>query len=817
MSKLNWENLSDTDCKKYTEITRTLLENIVVNDNIKCESISCNDTCHVEAVSKLYDDIINCLKEASDKAFPSTSNRGYTTMPGWSEYVADLYKTSRDVREMWLGAGRPRNGLIFDLHMRTKARCKYAIRFIKRNEKQMRKESLAKKLSTLDNNSFWKEVRHMNHCNTPLPTTIDGVTGEANIAGVWRKHFEDLLNCQRSTNSVVEVPNDNLVFDDLLVSKEEIVLAIKGLENNKSCGLDGINNYRGITLLSCLGKLFTSILNNRLYAFCEENKILGESQAGFRKGYSTLDHIFVLKNAIDLFLTEKKKLFCCFVDYTKAFDMVWREALWYKLLKYGVSGKVLNVIKGMYARVRSCVLLNGERSDYFIASKGVRQGENLSPLLFALFVNDLEEHLLSKECTYAQLPADTRDNYLKLLVLMYADDTILIADSAKKLKQAIHSMESYCDKWQLNVNKAKTKIMIFSKVKAKTHKYKFTHEDTELEIVDNYKYLGLTLAHNGSFKLAITSLCTQASRAMYSLIGKSRRLDLPIDLQLELFDNLVLPIMLYGCEIWGCGRYDDLEILHRKYLKHILGVSGKTVNNMVYGELGRYPLEIQIKERVVGYWGRLIMGKEGKTSRKMYDYLLTLYHEGLYTSPWLKLVKGIFLECNMTHIWDKQGTCNICPKTIKGDIANKLKELYVVKWKEELTQMSSCDVYTELKHEFKLEKYLLNLDIGLRRIVSGFRTNNNRLPKITGRYMKPKVERHQRVCTLCNDGKVGDEYHLIFECTHRTVSIFRKKYVPKFYSERPSMMQCINLIRSENVLDNRKLGLFLKNTLPLYK
>ena len=92
------------------------------------------------------------------------------------------------------------------------------------------------------------------------------------------------------------------------------------------------NNYRGITLLSCLGKLFTSILNNRLYAFCEENKILGESQAGFRKGYNTLDHIFVLKNAIDLFLTEKKKLFCCFVDYTKAFDMVWREALWYKLL-----------------------------------------------------------------------------------------------------------------------------------------------------------------------------------------------------------------------------------------------------------------------------------------------------------------------------------------------------------------------------------------------------------------------------------------------------------------------------------------------------
>ena len=112
----------------------------------------------------------------------------------------------------------------------------------------------------------------------------------------------------------------------------------------------------------------------------------------------------------------------------------------------------------------------------------------------------------------------------------------------------------------------------------------------------------------------------------------------------------------------------------------------------------------------------------------------------------------------MTQIWDRQGTCNISPKTLKEDTANKLKELFVIKWKKELTQMSSCDVYIQLKHEFKLEKYILNLDNGLTRVVSGLRTNNNRQPKITGRYMKPKLERHQRVCTLCNEGKVGDEY-----------------------------------------------------------
>ena len=102
----------------------------------------------------------------------------------------------------------------------------------------------------------------MNHCNTPLPTTIDGVTGEANIAKVWRKHFEDLLNCQRSTNSVDEVPNDNLDFNDLLVSKEEIVLAIKDLANNKSCGLDGIYaehlKFASCHLVELLSLCFTS-------------------------------------------------------------------------------------------------------------------------------------------------------------------------------------------------------------------------------------------------------------------------------------------------------------------------------------------------------------------------------------------------------------------------------------------------------------------------------------------------------------------------------------------------------------------------------
>ena len=83
-------------------------------------------------------------------------------------------------------------------------------------------------------------------------------------------------------------------------------------------------NYRPITILSCFGKLFTSVLNSRLENFLEQNDIINENQAGFRAGYLTTGHIFVLHSLIELLKTKKKKLFCTFVDFSKAFDSVWR-------------------------------------------------------------------------------------------------------------------------------------------------------------------------------------------------------------------------------------------------------------------------------------------------------------------------------------------------------------------------------------------------------------------------------------------------------------------------------------------------------------
>ena len=184
----------------------------------------------------------------------------------------------------------------------------------------------------------------------------------------------------------------NLIFDTGIVPKDWTLGIIRPIYKNKGNRMDP-NNYRGITILSCLSKLFTSILNTRLNKYIEDNNILGKEQAGFRKNYSTTDHLFTLYGIIDILLSQRKRLYCAFLDFEKAFDKVDRAFLWQKLLVSNIKGKMLNVIKSIYANAKSFVIANNNMSDLFEINNGVRQGENLSPILFALFLNDMKDCL----------------------------------------------------------------------------------------------------------------------------------------------------------------------------------------------------------------------------------------------------------------------------------------------------------------------------------------------------------------------------------------------------------------------------------------
>ena len=131
------------------------------------------------------------------------------------------------------------------------------------------------------------------------------------------------------------------------------------------------------------------------------------------------------------------------------------------------------------------------------------------------------------------------------------------------------------------------------------------------------------------------------------MLVKAKRLQLSVDTQCHLFDHLVLPILLYGSEVWGFECIKQIEIFHRKFLRTMLHVNKCTPDCMVYGETGRGLILNHVKCRMVGYWLRIVKGKQHKYSNIFYNLLGHMHNdnESPFTSLWLKCIKDIFSKC----------------------------------------------------------------------------------------------------------------------------------------------------------------------------
>ena len=123
-----------------------------------------------------------------------------------------------------------------------------------------------------------------------------------------------------------------------------------------------------------------------------------------------------------------------------------------------------------------------------------------------------------------------------------------------------------------------------------------------LQIVGSFNYLGILFNSNGNFSKSKKNLSDQSSKALFSLLSRCNFLNMPLDLLCELFDRMVVPV-LHSSEAWGSGNIEITELVHLKFCKCILKLKKTTATCMVYGEVGRYPMDIQIKSRMIGYCG----------------------------------------------------------------------------------------------------------------------------------------------------------------------------------------------------------------------
>ena len=135
------------------------------------------------------------------------------------------------------------------------------------------------------------------------------------------------------------------------------------------------------------------------------------------------------------------------------------------MLNIKINGKCLNFIRNMYSNIKSRIITSEGESAFFPCNTRVRQGKNLSPLLFSIYLNDLQHYLHSNMAPGVICESEKGDDivvFLKLFILLFADDTVLFSNNMSDLQTALNTFDSYCRTWKLTVNTNKTKIIIFS-------------------------------------------------------------------------------------------------------------------------------------------------------------------------------------------------------------------------------------------------------------------------------------------------------------------------------------------------------------------
>ena len=460
----------------------------------------------------------------------------------------------------------------------------------------------------------------------------------------------------------------------------------------------------------------------------------------------------------------------------------------------------------MYNNIKSCVSVNNTISSFFTINCGVRQGDNLSPILFSMFLNDLEDFMDTERLNGISIDVESDQFvfFIKIFVLLYADDTIILADNADEFQACLNSFNTYCEAWKLTINRDKSKVMIFGA--RKTSCYNFHLGDHTLEIVNSYKYLGTFFAPSGSFLTARKHIKTQANKAMHLLNMRIANLNLPIDLQLKLFDHTVLPIITYASEIWGFESCKILETIHNQFLRSILHVRKSTPLYMIYAELGRYPIELTIQSRMVSFWARLISGKQSKLSFVLYQKLVLT--QGIQ-SKWANKIKDILERCGRPDVWQSQ-QCNFNITTM---IKRNLIEQYKQEWHSNIDNSSKGRNYNLFKDDLNFEEYLLQLPKQLYINFARFRTSNHRFPCETGRYQD--IDYPERKCNLCDKNDIGDEMHYLLICPFFKEE--RSRFIPKYFYARANTLKFKELMNTRNFYKLKKLSQFIGTLLRTVK
>ncbi len=570
------------------------------------------------------------------------------------------------------------------------------------------------------------------------------------------------------------------------------------------------DQFRRISLLPAIAKIFDTIMNTRLEFIDTAFQLDDIFNGGFKKGSRTSDNLFILNGIIQKYKALGTPVYVCFVDFKRAFDCLNRLLLFSKLHSKGYSSKLLNVMVNMYSKTKSRIKWKNFLSDTFQDTFGVNQGGVTSPYLFKSFLKDLTDEL-DDTCGVVM--------YNKIIKhLLWADDLFLISTSAEKMQKQINNLGSYCKKWQLIVNTMKTKVMIFGK-DATSEDY-FTLNGSTIAISDKYTYVGNEVTDNGNpFSCIFESIIQKCYRSCYKIREYCQEIgQLPPKLSVHFFDTLLMPIIEYGSEIWfNATAVDKLSVFQRNYFRRVLHVREKTPNNGVYGDLGILPLEVRLKNNVIKYLHHIHNMPDSSPVKWVYKDLVMLNDAGF--SNWVSTARKLYREHPISSELEIDSFINLKSEHMKSTLKKKTLENFKTTW---LTNISDTEkqpklrTYVKFKSELKFELYLHLHNVKIRTAIAQFRLSAHHLRIETGRHTRPYTPAEKRLCIKCDENLIQDEEHHLMLCK-------------AFVNQRKPLLQCaaqwisefenlsstdrfIQIIQSENSQLITALGTYLIDT-----
>ena len=373
--------------------------------------------------------------------------------------------------------------------------------------------------------------------------------------------------------------------------------------------------------MSCMGKFFLAIINNRLTEFCLHKGLLSPSQLGFVKGNRTSDPHIILHNILQKYCHKSnKRIYGCFVDFSKAFDSVPRDLLLDKLKKHGINGSIFDIIQTIYLEDTVSIKIDNQHSASFKTNMGVRQGCVLSPTLFNLFLADLQP-ILDRHGENIKI-SDT----INTSCLLWADDILILSETTEGLQQKLNALQGYCDINKLSVNTKKTQCMIFNKTGRLLKNHLFTYKNTKLECVREYKYLGFLVTPSGEVRSGLEDLRKRGLKALMKMKNTLGTLfKHNIHNSIHLYNYLVKPILTYCSDFWGSiqPKNNPIEKIQLMFCKHLLGVRKQTCTEGVLQELGMTPIRNCAIKSVVKNWERIEKGDANMLLSSSHNYAKT--------------------------------------------------------------------------------------------------------------------------------------------------------------------------------------------------